>query len=276
MYEQTAGEIWAIKEITMSKQELILIDQYLTGSLSSSERAVFENRLLNDETFKESYEFVVTVKKVTEIKNDQVYLKALLKDVALDVPVKSIWPKLLNWSSVAAVLIAVFLFWQPHKMSNEELFQTFSNPTINYSKVYLDTLSNFERSGALKDISGLTQQESEQVFYVHNYMVSGNFDQALLILEKLSEKVKGNSMVLYYIAICQLHLNKVAEAKEILLQLASLKSFSLQPDATYYLALCYIKEGERTKARKLLKSLLSEGTENSYRAKQILERMRWF
>ena len=245
----------------MNKLDIELIDKYLFNLLSDAERKAFEDRVLNDKEFKEQFDFVKSLEKAIAYNEENTireYLKSVDEELEIEKQDKRgiiFYLNLYKYPiSIAAIFIVILTIWQPHKLSNEKLYQNYlaeaniKMPNDELSFEYFETL---ERGEVLK-LKNYTLEESMLFEKAIGLIDGGDYISSKIILKKLnSTKIE----VAYYLSISEL---KTGEIISAINRLEFLKENSnlFQDDIKYYLALAYIKMDKKNDAKELLKYLV--------------------
>ena len=172
------------------------------------------------------------------------------------------------------------MVWQPQHSSDKRLFAEYTKSIDNTS------IEDFALTELIKHKDGLRGNEES----FRNY----NYNQTLLLLEAIDlvkkkdfakakeifisldiEKEKNPGLALY-LSISQLNTENLNDAISNLEFLTKLSGFSYQDEAKFYLALGYLKSGERKKAKLIFHSLVESNSKFANQAQQILKKIRWF
>ena len=79
-----------------------------------------------------------------------------------------------------------------------------------------------------------------------------------------------------FLAIAQLKTNQVEQAVSNLEYLNTISNYEFADEVKFRLALGYINQNKKSKAKDLLVSLVSTNNKYSNTAQEILDNMRWF
>jgi tetratricopeptide (TPR) repeat protein len=176
---------------------------------------------------------------------------------------------------VAALVVgAVFLVIQPGTTSDSVLFaENFQPLKANLSPV--STEEEILRSGgAFCKYEYLSKEDCKEAELALSLYNKGDYISAADKLNKLLVPKEKSYELVFYLAIAQLLSNQVEEAISNL-QYLNDKNYNTEK-VNYYLALAYLKNGQRKKARRLLKQICNQDSEYSDKSCEILKRLRKF
>lgn len=160
-----------------------------------------------------------------------------------------------NWRlyySLAAMLVLAFtsiLYFQNKQPSHESLFTEYFKPYPNT----IPLVRGEESAGLLE--SAMVEYESEK------------YKESLIILQNLLYREPENDNACFYAGISYLCLNDPQSAMGLLQKVVNNKRSDLADQATWYLALAYIKQGNIQAAKISLNDLCSK--ENDFKEKSI-------
>lgn len=185
----------------------------------------------------------------------------------------------MKYASIAAIFIIGFMIWQPNKLSNEDLFSQYNSEesiiqSIDYQKISTVSESGGVRGGEIL-FKNFTKSETDEAMEAIEFFKNNNFENSKRILITLSPKEKNNQLLLF-LAISQLKTNEVNEAVSSLEYLNAISNYEFSDEVKFHLALGYIKQNEKKKAKKLLVTLASANNKYSQTSQEILDNMRWF
>ena len=104
---------------------------------------------------------------------------------------------------------------------------------------------------------------------------NNNFEKSKRILITLNPKEKNNQLLLF-LAIAQLKTNEVNEAVSNLEYLNAISNYEFADEVKFHLALGYINQNKKRKAKDLLVTLASANNKYSQTSQEILDNIRWF
>lgn len=185
----------------------------------------------------------------------------------------------MKYASIAAIFIIGFMIWQPNKLSNEDLFSQYNSEesiiqSIDYQKMATVSESGGARGGEII-FKNFTKSETEEAMEAIELFKNNNFENSKRILITLNPKEKNNQLLLF-LAIAQLKTNEVNEAVSNLEYLNALSNYEFSDEAKFHLAMGYIKQNEKKKAKVLLVALVTNDSKYSKPSQEILDKIRWF
>lgn len=245
----------------MEDRDYILFEDYLTNSLSESERETFENRLREDKPFRESFELYRETSAFLEHKfsdkTEREAFKANLSKISsansdkTKTPSKKI--RLLHpWKlAVAASLLVVFgIFFS----------QWFTTPS------YQDYADYPQISLTVRGDGNQIKVEAENAFNAQNY------HKAIPLLKSLLEIEPENKEIRLYLAVSLVEVNAFAEADTLFGILLKERSAHLN-EVRWYAALSKLKQKEYTETEALLR-LIPEEAEEYPQALKLLKKLK--
>lgn len=187
----------------------------------------------------------------------------------------------LSWIkyAVAAIFIIGFMIWQPNKLSNEDLFSQYNSEeaiiqSIDYQKMATVSESGGVRGGEVL-LQNYSKSETDEAMEAIEFFKKNNFENSKRILITLNPKEKNNQLLLF-LAISQIKTNEVNEAVSSLEYLNAISNYEFSDEVKFHLALGYIKQNEKKKAKDLLVTLANTNNKYSQTSQEILDNMRWF
>ncbi|NAS32710.1 hypothetical protein GTQ40_17145 [Flavobacteriaceae bacterium R38] len=233
-----------------------LIDNFLKGTLSDSERTLFDELIANDATFKEEVKLRQNLQKVAAFEDDAA-TRAMLVDFEAEhhqkqkrVPVK-LW---LVAASLALIISITYFTTQKSTADAQVLF------TENFEP-YRNVVHPIVRSTEQQDLR-------TEAF---NHYEKGEYKEALVLFEKLFKEEK-TPHYLFYKANALLRLNRPEEA--IVALKAHLKTKdTLTQKSNWYLAMAYLKLNDLENAKKNLKIVIAQNKYNVKKAKILLTKL---
>ena len=244
----------------MQKQDYILFDAYLSGSLNAETIQAFEDRLTSDAEFKRDFDDFQRAESFLEHKFDNEAQTQSFKDnleqISLGYFDKKVEPKgkvirIKPWYySVAAAVILLF---------GVVIAEQFSNPTYDDFADY-GTISLTVRGG-----ENNLQTKAEKAFNNKDYTDAEKY------LSQLLKEDRDNIELELYKAICLVELNKYYEA-DVLYQNIIQSPSVYRSKAKWYLALSKLKQKQKAETIEVLKSI-SEDAEDFNRAQELLRKL---
>jgi hypothetical protein len=185
----------------------------------------------------------------------------------------------IKYVSIAAIFIIGFMIWQPNKLSNDKLFSQYnSEESIIQSIDYQKMATVSESEGVRGDdflFQNYTKSETNEAMEAIELFKNNNFENSKRILITLNPKEKNNQLLLF-LGITQLKTNEVNEAVSNLEYLNTISNYEFTDEVKFYLALGYIKQNEKKKAKDLLVALVTNDSKYSKPSQEILDKIRWF
>lgn len=257
----------------MSIEKQDKIDRYLRGEMQTAEAKVFEKSLSEDEELRMAYEETLLLaetietvaideetKKSFEAVSEE-KLKALLKEKknSRRFLIRTLW-------MAAAILVAVIVmeFMRlPVPGSPEGIYYAYFEPY---------PIEEVAPSRGTDISSSSLKEELQLAFSEYR---KRNYVEALAAFQSLEESTENEySGVTLYKAICQMKLNRYADAIQSLQSLiADGESNPYYQPACWYLSLAYLKNHQQENAESLLQQILQEGGFYEEKAREVLERL---
>jgi Tfp pilus assembly protein PilF len=233
------------------------IEDYFNHRLTEEDRKQFEERLKSDEPFaKEVKEHALLINALDETKAD----KLLLRFNELEDELNKVKSKKFNLSvyvrwaaSIALIAVLSFLVYLSNNHAKEDLF-------LAYYTAYPNVESPVSRSEA--------NQQDVWLFYEQ-----GNFAEASKLFNRNITKNKEDLTSWFYLGICELEQNKIREAENALKNVIAQKDSKYFEQATWYMALCYLKAQEKDKTKRELERIINTNSSYSAQAKELLKRL---
>lgn len=185
----------------------------------------------------------------------------------------------MKYVSIAAIFIIGFMIWQPNKLSNDKLFSQYNSEesiiqSIDYQKIATVSESGDVRGGEIL-FQNYTKSESDEAIEAIELFKNHNFEKSKQMLITLNPKEKNNQLLLF-LAIAQLKTDEVHQAVSNLEYLNTIANYEFADEVKFHLALGYINQNEKRKAKDLLVTLVQTNNKYSNTAQGILDNMRWF
>lgn len=239
--------------------DIDLIEHYLDGSLSETERLAFEERVNNEvelraqvEEMKVIREGIVRASRKEVLKSLQA-LEATLP--AVEAPVIPLWRN--TWLQVAAgislLAVCAYLLW-PRTQESAQLFAEYFEP---YPNIIMPT------------VRGVVENDSTVKAQAYRAYDQQNYAEAIRLFEAVQQKDEG---VLLYLGNSYLASGQPEKALPLLEKvLNNYDAFDEQ--AEWYVAVSYLKLEERDKAREALKKVVARESSYKSKAQLILEKL---
>ncbi len=237
-----------------------IIEQYLVGRLSIKEQKEFEELLKEDSELMKEYqkrkkihdaiseEKIIDLRfKLNKIKKSRNKVRRLYRN------------PLVVYSAAAVVLILVVIgnvYLFSNKITGPELFNS-------YYSTY-PVLENYRSETILN--------KQEQIHYnAFNAFEKGNYQESEESFRQLLEMDKSNPGTQFYMAMCEIELDKLNKSEQRLKELIKENNHGYFEQAHWYLALTYLKQKERKRAIRILEIIVEKDMVNRVAAESILE-----
>jgi tetratricopeptide (TPR) repeat protein len=272
----------------LSVADIQIIEKRLENQLSEPELQSFNERLHADADFKEGFVSCQDALKAIHIAGEDDVMAILKEEQAklelkydqdASQPLRSVRnPKILSlpfggwWLAAASVaLLCIAGYWF-----------IFSNKELDTDKLYAATFKTKDNTFIIfaRDNAFIEQQKQlvvnkygvEEGTKIFNAMFSyndGNFDKAVALFNTIPLQ---NDTLHVYQANALLNINKTQEAITILEKIPS--NSPSHDDASWYLALAYLKTKNVEKTKAILTALSKEGNKGyQVKAKNLLEQL---
>ena len=229
------------------------INKYFENTLSEAELKAFNTLLLNDNDFKEEFEFQKELRD-TLVLNDREELKKEIQN--WDTTKNK--PRFKPWLIAACILILLGSSWQlffnSQSNSTEDLYASYFEP-------YRNIVQPIVRGEHKEDLKSKAFEAYE----------AKDYENAILHFNEILNE-EPNATISFYKANTLLQLNKANEA--IILLEANVKNpDTLQDRNLWYLALAYLKENNVDASKKTLKLLISQSKFKAKEAKILIKNL---
>lgn len=207
------------------------IEAYLLGRMDDTARTAFEQAMNADESLRDEVDLqrklMATVEAGAFLASNPFEEKA---------KVRPMFSRVKKWYMAAAVLIiagsAAFFIWQQNQ--EKDLYARYFQPDPGLPVV----------------------MSSTDAYTFYDGMVSykeGQFNDAITKWESLGRAQGYTDTLQYYMGMAHIHISKYAEATTHLQTVAENNKSAFRERATWYLALVYIKLGDKASAARWLK-----------------------
>lgn len=265
----------------MSLEEDILIENYLKGNLSESEKKLFLERMSNDYSFKgkvllekqlfetldaQNWSFIEknNTKEIESIeeffKNDDI--KKIKKSISVaqnEYKRSQKNNKKLIYLAVASIALLISVY---------SLFLT-SNKSPTSNELYAEYIKTNELYSSVS--RGETDLHNDLIV-AENYFRERKYSQALPILKNQLSFNKDNATLYIYTAISQIELNEFEQAESTLNSL--IKSDLIDAQKGYwYKSLLYLKSNQLAKAKSELQLIIKNSYFKNKEAQEILDEL---
>ncbi|WP_026953599.1 tetratricopeptide repeat protein [Algoriphagus vanfongensis] len=214
----------------MKSDQEVLIDGYLSNTLTALQKQEFDKLMSEDRQFAEEVAFYEKMKLAIRLEERE-KLKARFNILEQPSNNRKTW-----WYAAAAMLVLGIMGWwglTQFSLNPENLYYSYFEP-------YPNIVEPIVRSDA--EQSGLSAQAFE-------WYEKGEYEKASEAFATLHEEHQA-AADLFYQAISLMALDRSAEAIPMLKQQKEEDSF--YEAAQWYLALAYLKEGQESQARSCL------------------------
>jgi len=241
------------------------IEKFLLGQLNQEEYEAFEKALISDQSLREEVSFRKLAIKGTKLsgKNE---LKDRLKKIHNKYESNSkserqtkkinLWTKWIGVAASFTILITSGLF-----LFNNNEFDT----QIAFEKYYKPAPLRL----ASRDLNA-----EKTILQLNEYYNNNEYDKALPFFQKFLAIDSTNSRIRLGAGICHLELNQLNLARTQFLSIIKVRDFRLQFQASWYMALTYLKEGNLEEAQKYLDPIINNSKADHYEhAKEIMDQL---
>lgn len=234
-----------------------LLDKYMQGKLSDTERKQFDMLLENDSSFREEVAFQNDVKRAVTAEEDDDF-RVLMNEFDSEAPQKTPRGKktFTRWLVAASIALLAgltyFVAFESH--SPQDLASDYFTP-------YRNVVHPIERGEHSED-------KKTQAFSAYT---SGRYSEAMPLFHQLFQE-DGTPYLLFYEANTLMQLDRAKEAVP-LLQEHMATDDSLADKSAWYLALAYLQLDNIDKAKELLRQIVAEGDYKAGEAQELLEQL---
>lgn len=254
-------------------KNLELFEQYHAGELGSEEAKFFEEKLLNDPSFKKEYEAFLTLIKGIELFGDE-HLKTeigkahdtlkanhffKLQNKIMDTQKKSSSKLMGIAAAIVCLLAAGYFIMKPGASGDRtDLFSQY------VEKDYLDTkgvLATLTSPGFADTEAG---RKDTLAGFIEQYD-TGEYEEARVNLVNYLESYPEDEYAKFYLGMSLLQKSMYSKAVKHLQPLAKNANFDMNLEAKWYLALCYttFKDAEMDQlAKGLLQDVVKNGNKD--------------
>ncbi|SFU20184.1 hypothetical protein SAMN04489724_0262 [Algoriphagus locisalis] len=235
----------------MKSDQEVLIDGYLSNSLTALQKQEFNKLMSEDQQFAEEVAFHEKMKVAIRLEERE-RLKARFNTLDPQSNTKKMW-----WYAAAAILFFGIMGW----WGSAQFSRDSENLYYSYFEPYPNVVEPIVRSDA--EQSGLSAQ-------AFAWYEKGEYEKANDAFATLFEE-NQKAADLFYQAISLMALDRSAEAIPLLEQQKEEDSF--YEAAQWYLALAYLKEGQESQARFCLERVREAGGFLSSQAIDLLNEL---
>ena len=233
----------------------LLIEKYLNGTLSPQEIVQFNSLIATETDFAKEVQFQENLQQAVITSEDKAFKKKLQEFEPVKAPRRKFVRTMLIAASFA-ILFSVGYSLLFSKPSHERLFAK------NF-EAYPNVVNPIVRGENLTDVETLafTAYENE------------NYDAAAKHFANQYHQTK-DAHALFYGGISELVLKNTSEAQQLFLKYLGGNDSQFTTEATWYLSLTYIKKGDVTSAKELLKVLETSDNDYAKKAKDLLSQLK--
>jgi len=255
----------------MKSEYIDMFDNYFSGSFNEQEEADFDGLLKTDIKMAEALQEYKDLRRgidysiMKSLKQELQELEATLPEVELEPEVKLMFDKARasernRWWRAAAILVLVaassaVLLNQMQPSSSQDLFSQHFEP---FENTYISA----------KRGDDITADPKVQAFMAYD---AGDWDKAVLGFETILGQ-EEDLLVLFYLGSAQLSQGQSQEAIDTFERFLEVSEDNI-PEASWYLALSYLKENREEEAAKLLEEL-KDSDKYGKEAARILKRLK--
>lgn len=219
--------------MSLNEENITLFDLYLRGELNNGEKADFEERLSSDEEFNKKYELYRLSMDTIETFNIGQHMGNIVDRERRRK--KNTW--LIPAAAAAIILITTpiiyFNFFRP--TTNQELYIAYYSPYPADQNV---------RGGGQSD-QAMTLYRTEK------------YTEAIPIFESIVTSNNSSPRIHLFLGNCYLNTSNLSKAIENFKMSSDINSKIITQNGEWYLALAYLKQGNRKNARAQLEFIIS-------------------
>lgn len=239
--------------------DIDLIEHYLDGSLSDTERLAFEERVSREAELRAQVEEMTLIREGIMRASRKEVLKSLKELEAtlpeVETPVIALWRN--TWLQVAAgislLAVCAYLLW-PRPQEPTQLFAEYFEP---YPNIIMPT------------VRGVVENDSTVKAQAFRAYDQNDYELAIQLFEKLSTQ---DEAVLLYLG--NSYLASGQPEKALLLFEKVLNNYDVfDEQAEWYVAVSYLKLEEREKARAALQKVVARESSYKSKAQLILDKL---
>ncbi|MGC3945644.1 MAG: tetratricopeptide repeat protein [Chryseolinea sp.] len=245
--------------MNQTDKDIELIEKYFDEELSDYETESFERRMKTDDGFRslvEQEKYIIGAIRMQGLKDDLEHIKRIEKDLKDPVATIGVTGNR-KWYLLAAAVIALIIvarFALTSTVTTEDLYEDHFRPYPNVFQPAVRGQSQAdERSEAFKAYDKSDYAKAATLF--SSILERGNDPESLLLL--------GN---------CNLVLGNTDAAISNFTELSK-TSKELSMQARWFLALAYLRNGDKTDATPLLKEIAATDASYAAKAKDILKEL---
>jgi len=242
--------------MTLSENDINLIEKHLEEILTKEEKVIFAQKRAKSSLFDEEIELqktMITSIRLDERKELRTALKKEVKKIDLPAHAKKSGLQYYSIAATISLLIIVGYLFLP---SNDSLFEAYYSP--------------FPENPITRSESGNT---SNYGLAMHQYSI-GDYQKALDTFLKMSDSSIQDEIALYK-GNCFLNLDKPNEAIVSFQTAINSDNNQIVVHAQWFLALAFIMNDDKHKARELLHEIHQGESPYSDKASVLLKKLQW-
>jgi len=258
-----------------NNKDIDLIEKYLDDNLDPEELALFNERLDRDPGFRRlfvdmdrlvegirlSARKTTLEEKLANLEKSLPFQKSGREDAGI--PVISMWEwvnkyKMATAAVISMLFIATFLL----------VTQDFTSDPAKLYVANFEPFENFE-PGIERSLEKTDLNLRQQAFF---YYDQGNYEEALNLFKQLNREDNDPVSLWLYMGNAYMALNDTQSAIPLLHQVVDINS-GFVVHAKWYLALCYLKEGNKDEAIRLFTDVVKQGKFMHEEAAKILAKI---
>lgn len=239
----------------------VLLTKHFSNSLTRAEEKLFNELIETDSDFKEQYDFEQNLKRAIKDKKSQ---ELKVKLVSFEEGIKEESPKTTsksgfrNWSIAASIALIFGLGWMGYnsflKTDYDDLY------TANFQE-YPNTVYTITRSDANESLE-------REAFVAYE---SGGYQKAIINFKELqADGAKG--YIDFYLAQSYLGIKNNSMAIKLFEKVIEEQS-GLEAEASWYMALVHVREGDKTNATSVLEHHIKTYDYNKEKAVGLLSEL---
>lgn len=222
----------------MNEDLLHRIDDYLLGELTQEEQAAFEGEMAQDEALREAVEEQRGLIEGIQLDNARRLLDEVMTPESRSV-IRPLWQRATPYLAVTASVLLLITGWYLLRPPQHE-------------RLYA---AHFEAAPGLPTTLGLSDDPTfaeGMIAYKQQ-----QYEQALLRWQPLLARDQASDTLQFYLGVAQLGRGAPKEAEPWLQTVVEQPDSPYQPDAQWYLALAYLRQGKQQATREELQALLA-------------------
>lgn len=242
-----------------------LVEDYLDDVLTSQEKENFEKELQSNKSLRDE---LALAKRVRESLSEKGGLISTIGDIDEELENEGLFKKdnvikmnknsKIPFAIAATLLVLLSAFW----------FLKTDESQINSDQIIADSFSKFKSSiPKLKEefeVLGFADPEAglkDSLSTALDYIDSGKYDDARLLLSTILDRYPDNTKALYYYGVNQLNLGNYTIASEALYKAKQTDNLEIKHDAHYNYAISLMKlDDDHASAIKELKIIAADDT----------------